>query len=141
MPRRRQNYSRSIWTARGPLPPLGDVTRQLRELNEGIRVVGPKDPLSYQLYDLAGRTLLKVGDWNAGRTMRENALQVTNDRGRKFFQANFLSNIAVRLYDKEGPKNYIAMAEELFAAVRATNRDWPQFRDLWEAASAMPRVV
>lgn len=113
---------------------LGDVDRQIRELNEGVRVVGPKDPLSYLLYDLAGRTFFEVGDWRAGRTMRENALQVTNNRGSKFFQANFLAGTAVRLLDREGGKKYIAMAEELFAAVRATNRDWPQFRDLWEAA-------
>jgi CHAT domain-containing protein len=111
---------------------LGDVDRQLRELNEGIRVVGPKDPLSYQLYDLAGRTLIDTGDFRAARSMRDNALQVTNDRGNKFYQANFLAGIAVRLYDKEGAKKYIAMAEELFATVRANNRNWPQFRDLWE---------
>jgi hypothetical protein len=112
---------------------LGDVDRQMREINEGIRVVGPKEPLSYLLYDLAGRILIETGDFPAGRSMRDNALQVTNDRGNKFYQANFLAGIAVRLYDKEGGKKYIAMAEELFAAVRATNRDWPQFRDLWEA--------
>jgi tetratricopeptide (TPR) repeat protein len=112
---------------------LGGVHRQLRELIEGIRVVGPKDPLSYLLYDLAGRTLVDTGDFPAARSMRENALQVTNDRGNKFYQANFLAGVAVRLYDKEGGKRYIATAEELFAAVRATNRDWPQFRDLWEA--------
>ncbi|HKY08489.1 MAG TPA: hypothetical protein VJQ55_09615, partial [Candidatus Binatia bacterium] len=113
---------------------LGDVDRQLRELNEGIRVIGPKDPLSYELYNLAARTHLEVGDWNTGRAMRENALQVTNNRASKFFQANFLAGITVRLLDKEGGKKYIAMAEELFAAVRSTNRDWPEFRDLWEAA-------
>ena len=113
---------------------LGDVDRQLRELNDGIRVVGPKDPLSYQLYDLTARTLLEVGDWKAGRTMRENALHVTNNRASKFFQAHFLAGIAARLLDKEGAKKYIAMAEELFAAVRSTNREWPEFRDLWEAA-------
>ena len=112
---------------------LGDVDRQLRELNEGIRVVGPKDPLSYLLYDLAGRTLIDTGDFRAGRSMRENALQVTNDRGNKFYQANFLAGIAVRLFDKEGAKKYLATAAELFATVRANNRDWPQFRDLWEA--------
>lgn len=112
---------------------LGDADRQMRELNEGIRVVGPKDSLSYLLYDLAGRTLIETGDFRAARTMRDNALQVTNDRDRKFYQASFLAGIAVRLYDKEGAKKYIATAEELFAAVRATNKDWPQFRDLWEA--------
>jgi CHAT domain-containing protein len=83
---------------------------------------------------LAALILGEIGDWRAMRSMRDNALQVTNDRGRKFFQANFLAGIAVRLLDKEGAKKYIAVAEELFAAVRATNRDWPQFRDLWEAA-------
>jgi CHAT domain-containing protein len=113
---------------------LGDVDRQLRELNEGIRVVGSKDPLSYELYNLAGRILVDTGDWQAGRSMRENALQVTNNRGSKFFQANFLAVIAVRLLDREGAKKYIAMAEELFAEARATNRNWPQVRDVWEAA-------
>jgi CHAT domain-containing protein len=112
---------------------LGDVDRQLRELNEGIRVVGPKDPLSYLLYDSAGRTLVETGDLRAARSMRENALQVTNDRGNKFYQANFLAGIAVRLFDKEGAKKYLITAEDLFATVRANNRDWPQFRDLWEA--------
>ncbi len=112
---------------------LGDVDRQLRELNEGIRVVGPKEPQSYLLYDLAGRTLSETGDLRAARSMRENALQVTNDRGNKFYQANFLAGLAVRLFDKQGAKQYLATAEELFAAVRATNKDWPQFRDLWEA--------
>lgn len=112
---------------------LGDFERQVRELNAGIRVIGPKDPLSYLLYDLAARTLVDTGDWRAARTMREIALQVTNDRGRKFFQANFLAGLAVRLLDREGGKRYLATAEELYAAVRATNRDWPQFRDLWEA--------
>ncbi|MGZ8442232.1 MAG: CHAT domain-containing protein [Candidatus Binatia bacterium] len=110
-----------------------DTDRQLRELNEAIRVVGPKDPLSYSLYDSAARTLVDSGDWHGARGMRENALQVTADRGRKFFQANFLAGIAVRLLDREGGKRYLATADELFAAVRATNRDWPQFRDLWEA--------
>ena len=112
---------------------LGDIDRQLRELNEGIRLIGPKDPLSYLLYDLAGRTLIDTGDFQAARSMRENALQVTNDRGNKFYQANFLAGIAVRLLDKEGARKYLATAEELFATVRANNRDWPQFRDLWEA--------
>jgi len=112
---------------------LGDVDRQIREINEGIRVVGPKDPLSYLLYDLAGRTLSESGDFPAARTMRETALQVTNDRGSKFFQANFLAGLAVRLFDKQGARKYLATAEELFATVRANNRDWPQFRDLWEA--------
>ncbi len=113
---------------------LGDVDRQLRELNEGIRVIGPRDSLSYELYNLAGRILTETGDWQAARSMRDNALQVTNNRGSKFFQANFLAVIAVRLHDREGAKNYIAMAEQLFAAVRATNRNWQQLRDLWEAA-------
>ena len=112
---------------------LRDADRQLRELNDAIRVVGPKDPLSYLLYDFAARTLVETGDWHGARAMRENALQVTTDRGRKFFQANFLAGIAVRLLDREGGKRYLATAEELFAAVRVTNRDWPQFRDLWEA--------
>ena len=112
---------------------LGDADRQLREIDDGIRVVGPKDPLAYLLYDLAGRTLNETGDLRAARSMRDYALQVTNDRGNKFYQANFLAGLAVRLYDKEGAKKYLATAEELFAAVRATNRDWPQFRDLWEA--------
>jgi hypothetical protein len=31
--------------------------------------------------------------------MRENALQVTNNRASKFFQANFLAGITVRLLD------------------------------------------
>ncbi|MGZ8494701.1 MAG: hypothetical protein ACXWWP_02270 [Candidatus Binatia bacterium] len=39
-----------------------DTDRQLRELNEAIRVVGPKDPLSYSLYDSAARTLVDSGD-------------------------------------------------------------------------------
>ncbi len=112
---------------------LGDMDRQLRELNEAIRLVGPKDPLSYLLYDLAGRTLIYTGDFRAARSMRENALQVTNDRGNKFYQANFLAGIAVRLFDKEGARKYLATAEALFATVKANNRDWPQFRDLWEA--------
>jgi CHAT domain-containing protein len=112
---------------------LGDVDRQLRELNEGIRVIGPKDPLSYLFYELAGRTLFETGNLPAARSMRENALQVTENRGNKFYQANFLAGIAVRLFDKEGAKKYVATAEELFATVRANNRDWPQFRDLWEA--------
>ncbi len=112
---------------------LGNVDRQIRELNEGIRVVGPSEPQSYLLYDLAGRTLTESGNMPAARRMRENALQVTTDRGNKFYQSNFLAGIAVRLLDKEGAKKYLAMADELFTAVRATNRDWPQFRDLWEA--------
>jgi CHAT domain-containing protein len=112
---------------------LGDLSRQLKELNDSIQAVGPKDPLSYLLYDLAGRTLSETGDFRAARSMRDNAFQVTNDRGNKFYQASFLAGLAVRLYDKDGAKKYIATAEDLFAAVRATNRDWPQFRDLWEA--------
>ena len=113
--------------------PLATLTGNYARLNEGIRVVGPKDPLAYLLYDFAGRTLNETGDLRAARSMRDNALQVTNDRGNKFFQANFLAGLAVRLLDKEGAKKYLATAEELFAAVRANNRDWPQFRDLWEA--------
>jgi CHAT domain-containing protein len=112
---------------------LGDTDRKLREIEEGIRLVGPKDPLSYLLYDLAGQTLIDTGDFRAARSMRENALQVTNDRGNKFYQANFLAGIAVRLFDKESAGKYLAMAEEWFATVRANNRNWPQFRDLWEA--------
>lgn len=113
---------------------LGDVDRQLREINEGIRVMGPKDPLSYDLYNLAGQILTETGDWEAARSMRENALQVTENPGSKFFQANFLAVIAVRLLDREGGKRYLAMAEELFAAGRTTHRNWPQVRDVWEAA-------
>jgi CHAT domain-containing protein len=113
---------------------LNDFERQLREINEGIQAIGPKDPLSYELYHQGANVVIEMGDWKAGRAMRENAMAVTNDRGRKFFQANFLSNIAVRQYDKEAAHQYVTIAEELFAAVRATNRDWPNFRDLWEAA-------
>lgn len=113
---------------------LGDSERQRRELDEGIRMIGPKDPLTYSLYDMSARIALDLGDWKTGRAMRENALQVTPDRFRKFLQANFLSNIAIRQYDKDAALKYIAQAEEMFAAVRNTNRDWPQFRDLWEAA-------
>lgn len=112
----------------------GDRERQMRELNDGIQVVGTKDPASYSLYDTAARLALEIGDWKTGRALRENALQVTNDRLRKFLQANFLSNVAVRQYDKPAALKYIALAEEMFAGVRASNRDWPQFRDLWEAA-------
>ena len=64
---------------------LGDIDRQLRELNEAIRLVGPKDPLSYLLYDLVGRTLVETGDFRAARSMRDHAFQVTNDRGSKFY--------------------------------------------------------
>lgn len=113
---------------------LGDRERQRRELDEGIRVIGPKDPFAYPLYDVSAQVALDLGDWKTGRVMRENALQVTNDRFRKFRQANFLSNIAIRQYDKEAALKYIALAEEMFISVRDSNRDWPQFRDLWEAA-------
>jgi CHAT domain-containing protein len=112
---------------------FGDAERQLLELNEGIRAVGSKDPLSYLFYDLAGRTLNETGDFGKARSMRENALQVTNNLGNKFYQANFLAGLAVRLLDKEGANKYLATAEDLFATVRANNRDWPRFRDLWEA--------
>ncbi|MBM4264378.1 MAG: CHAT domain-containing protein [Deltaproteobacteria bacterium] len=113
---------------------LGDRERQLREFNEGIKAIGPKDPLSYELYHEGANVVVEMGDWKTGREMRENAMAVTNDRGRKFFQSNFLSNIAVRLYDKAAALKYIALSEELLDAVRASHRDWPNFRDLWEAA-------
>ena len=59
------------------------------------------------------RTLFDRGDWPAALAARDNAMQVTNDRGRKFFQAAFSAGIAVRLLDKDGGWKYIAAAEEL----------------------------
>ena len=55
---------------------LGDVDRQLKELTQGIQAIGPKEPSSYELYNLSGTIQGDRGNLVEEREMREGALAV-----------------------------------------------------------------
>jgi CHAT domain-containing protein len=113
---------------------LGDVDRQLKELSQGIQAIGPKDPSSYELYNLSGTIQGDKGNLVEEREMREGALQVATSSAGKFFQANFLASITASLRDRASATNYLAMAENLFSSERRINREWYRIRNFWDAA-------
>jgi CHAT domain-containing protein len=120
---------------------LGDVDRELTELNDGIQTVGPKDPASYDLHIRSSSIYLDKGDFVRGRTMREAALAMATTPGRKFFGLISLAGIASRLYDRQAGASYLSQADALFSLERRVNKDWSRFGAWWEAAINEARGV
>lgn len=113
---------------------LGDLDRELKELEAGIQAVGAKDPNSYEFFNRRALLELDRGDYVSARAAREAALSVARTAGRQFFQLNYLASISSVLRDRESAKIYISNADALLSSSRVGNRDWNRFGDQWQAA-------
>ena len=113
---------------------LGDLDRELKELDAGIQAVGAKDPNAYDFYNRRAPLDLDRGDYVSARAARELALEVAGSAGRQFFQLNYLSSISAVLRDRDSAKTYLSRADSLLSSVRRSNPDWGRFGNFWQAA-------
>ena len=113
---------------------LGDLDRELKELDAGIQAVGAKDPNAYEFYNRRAPLDLDRGDYVSARAARELALEVAGSAGRQFFQLNYLSSISAVLRDRDSAKTYLSRADSLLSSVRRNNPDWGRFGNFWHAA-------
>jgi CHAT domain-containing protein len=113
---------------------LGDLDRELKELEAGIQAVGAKDPNAYEFYNRRAPLDLDRGDYVSARAARELALEVAGSAGRQFFQLNYLSSISAVLRDRDSAKTYLSRADSLLSSVRRGNPDWGRFGNFWQAA-------
>ena len=60
---------------------LGDLDRELKELDAGIQAVGAKDPNAYDFYNRRAPLDLDRGDYVSARAARELALEVAGTAG------------------------------------------------------------
>lgn len=113
---------------------LGDLDRELKELDAGIQAVGAKDPNAYEFHNRRAPLYLDRGDYVGARAAREAALEVARTGGQQFFQLNYLASISAVLRDRESAKIYVSRADAMLSSAQIGNRDWGRFRDQWHAA-------
>lgn len=114
---------------------LGDLDRELKELDAGIQAVGAKDTNAYEFYNRRAQLDLDRGDYVSARAARELALEVAGSAGRQFFQLNYLSSISGVLRDRDSAKTYLSRADSLLSSVRRSNPDWGRSGNFWQAGA------
>lgn len=115
---------------------LGELDRELKELNAGIQAVGPKHPAAYDLHTRLAHLYLDRGDYGRNRAEREAALATATTAGRKFNQLTLLVGVASRFQDRGAAKDYLAQADAALSSERRSNKQWGRVRDLWHGRLA-----
>jgi hypothetical protein len=73
---------------------LGDLDRELKELDAGIQAVGAKDPNAYEFYNRRAPVDLDRGDYVSARATRELALEVAGAPDGNSFNSIILAQSA-----------------------------------------------